>query len=84
MKLFPRVASRGLKWENKTYKLKRSIGSRLAYVHRGMGELWSLLSVGEARVLLSYRPLRLLRLPHTTFQAHPYLVGLTLNEPILK
>ena len=24
-KLFPRVASRGLKWENKTYKLKRSI-----------------------------------------------------------
>ena len=24
-KLYPRVASRGLKWENKTYKLKRSI-----------------------------------------------------------
>ena len=24
-KLFPRVASRGVKWENKTYKLKRSI-----------------------------------------------------------
>ena len=24
-KLFPRVASRGLKWENKAYKLKRSI-----------------------------------------------------------
>ena len=23
-KLFPRVASRGLKWENKTYTLKRS------------------------------------------------------------
>ena len=27
---FPRVASRGLKWENKTYKLKRSIGRHSA------------------------------------------------------
>ena len=29
-KLFPRVASRGLKWENKTYKVKRSI-----FINRG-------------------------------------------------
>ena len=31
-KLFPRVASRGLKWENKTYKLKRSIESLCFFV----------------------------------------------------
>ena len=27
---FPRVTSRGLKWENKMYKLKRSIGTTCA------------------------------------------------------
>ena len=29
--LFPRVVSRVLKWGNKTYKLKRSISSRLPH-----------------------------------------------------
>ena len=30
-KLFPRVALGGLKWENKMYKLKRSIGYNIEF-----------------------------------------------------